>query len=217
MSKYAVGGIDMQRCFMPLEEGQRLHMDGFGELPVDGGEETVIAVNALLNTATINGHDSFITLEAHPEDTAHFSTQPDYVDTWPKHGRKGTPGALLHPDVMLIEQTEVFEKGQAVLLPGQKDTSYSGFNGINARGKTLGEWLRCRKAERVYLGGLALSHCVGWTAYDIKDNVPGIDVIVAIDATRSVSPETEQVMMQKLRHIGVKFQTVDEITDELAA
>jgi nicotinamidase-related amidase len=68
MSKYAVGGIDMQRCFMPLEEGQRLHMDGFGELPVDGGEETVIAVNALLNTATINGHDSFITLEAHPED-----------------------------------------------------------------------------------------------------------------------------------------------------
>jgi hypothetical protein len=51
----------------------------------------------------------------------------------------------------------------------------------------------------------------------IKDNVPGIDVIVAIDATRSVSPETEQVMMQKLRHIGVKFQTVDEITDELAA
>ncbi len=94
--------------------------------------------------------------------------------------------------------------------------SYSGYNGINQRGKNLGEWLIANKIERVYLVGLALSHCVGATAYDIRTNL-GLDVIIATDATRSVSAETEAAMMHRLREVGVEFRTTEEITKELVA
>ncbi len=89
MNNYAVGAIDMERCFMPKAEGKRLRMEGFGELPVPGGEETVMPVNYMLTTASVNEHALFYTVEAHPEDTAHFSETPNYVDSWPKHGRAG--------------------------------------------------------------------------------------------------------------------------------
>ena len=56
---------------------------------------------------------------------AHFSEDPDFVDSWPKHCVAGTRGAELHPDL----DTEYI---QAYFRKGQFTAAYSGFEGLLA-------------------------------------------------------------------------------------
>ncbi|HSX16139.1 MAG TPA: hypothetical protein VLF40_05080 [Candidatus Saccharimonadales bacterium] len=81
----ALGVIDVQPGFMPAEEGLRLGLPGFGELPVPGGQEIVPKMNRLMAAFAAAGHPIFTTQDFHPRETAHFSETPDYETTWPVH------------------------------------------------------------------------------------------------------------------------------------
>lgn len=52
----------------------------------------------------------------------HWSDQPDFVDTWPVHGKAGTPNAQLHPAIAALRIEHHFKKGQY-------SPPYSGFEG----------------------------------------------------------------------------------------
>lgn len=217
MSEKAVGIIDAQRGFMPLEEGTHLHRDGFGELPVTDGESIVPVVNRLLGVYATLGYDLFTTQDWHPYDTAHFSETPNFTTTWPRHCVDGQPGAELHPNIITPPQTERFTKGSEVLEHGEDDLSYSGYYAEDpTTGGTLPEWLKNRGIKEVLLGGLALDYCVGRTALDLRTKL-GLDVIVAIDATRGINDTSVKAMLEAFDEHGITTTLSDEWIDHLEA
>lgn len=215
--------VDAQRCFMPASEGERLDMDGFGELPVEGGEEVVAPLNEL--THVFRGLDRPImtTQDQHPEETAHFSDNPNYVDTWPKHGRAGTPGGELHPDLLVAQHfsiPEKFIKGDVNATSPDEDTSYTGVLAHNPdTGETLPEALRRHKITSLYIGGLALGDgaehklCVDDTAIDFLRL--GFEVTVVTDAVEAVLPENRAKCLKNMGDLGIKLATTKQVRAEL--
>lgn len=208
---YAFGLIDAQRGFMPAEEGVRLGVEGFGELPITDGEKIVPNVNALLAQFAIRRYGIFTTQDWHPRETAHFAEEPDFTTTWPRHCVADTPGAELHPSIKVPSASERFLKGQEPLADGKDDISYSGYNAVNKEAVGLPEWLECRGVTSVVLGGLALDYCVGLTAIDLKQKMDLKEVTVVVDATRPVSEGTGQAMLDKFDKLGINIASTDEV------
>lgn len=216
MEKVIVGIIDVQRGFIPAEEGEKLDRAGFGELAVPEGEKVINPVRALIRAA--GSGNVFTTQDWHPEGTAHFDENPNFVTNWPVHCVKGSQGAMLHPRVesALMPSATRFKKGQEVLERGEDDLSYSGYYGTNEKGQTLPEWLKQRGAEVVILGGLALDYCVGKTALDLRTKL-GLDVRVALDATRGIAEGSVKQMLEDFEETGVKTITTDQAVEMLEA
>ncbi|MDB5164275.1 MAG: isochorismatase hydrolase, nicotinamidase/pyrazinamidase [Candidatus Saccharibacteria bacterium] len=215
----ALGIIDAQRGFMPASEGERLDVPGFGELPIMEGEHIVPYLNTLLGAFSLRGMDIFTTQDWHPERTAHFAldgNEPNFMTTWPPHCRANTPGAELHPEIIVPKLAVAFKKGQEELTDGALDTSYTGLNGVNERGQNLEHWLRQRGTRAVLLGGLALDYCVKATALDLRTKL-GLDVTIAVDATESVAQPTGLKAIDELEAAGVHFVTTDEYLRKLEA
>jgi nicotinamidase/pyrazinamidase len=222
MKESALIVVDPQRGFMPLQEGLRLGVGGFGELPIDGGEEIVPNVNRLLGEYAIRGCFTAITQDWHPTETAHFSDNPDYRETWPVHCVADTDGAKLHPNIVVPTTTENFKKGMEALKPGEVDLSYSGIYAVNVLGQTLGErlkLLRNQGLKHITVAGNAIDVCAGSTALhcvtEIAQNDPDFRVSFAIDAGRSVSDETLRPMLEKFDELNIQFVPTYHILNDL--
>lgn len=155
------------------------------------------------NTRTSPPHRTGI---SNRERTGH----PDYVDTWPVHGKAGTANAELHPAIAALKITHHFKKGQY-------SPSYSGFEGSEdntdriptceevdadlAAGKTLANALRAAGVTRVDVVGLAESHCVKETALDAKKL--GYETHVIENLTEPVSEELGVEARRRMREAGV--------------
>ncbi len=216
MKDLALGIIDAQRGFMPAEEGLKLNIPGFGELPVTDGELIVPNVNKLLAEYAVRGYMIFTTQDWHPRNTAHFSDKPNFTTTWPIHCVGGTPGAELHPAISVPSFTEEFRKGMEVLERGEDDQSYSGYNGVNEHEESLGDRLRGVGIKRVALGGLALDYCVGKTALDLRTKLD-LDVIVALDAARGIADESVNLMLEQFADYDIETATTDKVLEQLEA
>src|SRR5690606_33848349 len=70
-----------------------------GALAVEGGAEVARKISEdLLNTT----YDVIVfTQDWHIDPGDHWSDEPDFVDSWPKHCEAGTTGAYLHPNLIL--------------------------------------------------------------------------------------------------------------------
>jgi nicotinamidase/pyrazinamidase len=202
--------VDMQRGFMPAEEGSRLQLDGFGELGVPDGETLVPLSNKFLGWAALHGYNIATTQDWHPYETAHFAVDgeaPDFTTTWPRHCVDGTPGAELHPGLVIPPTVMRFTKGSEVLEHGEDDLSYSGYYAEDPiSGQPLPEWLAARQITSLAVGGLALDYCVGRTAYDFRTKT-ALEVTLLTDLTKPVTSATGDAMLAKLRTAGVHLIT----------
>lgn len=216
MNKLALGIIDAQRGFMPANEGTRLNVPGFGELPVDDGHTIVPNVNKLLTAYAMRGCVIFITQDWHPRVTGHFNQNPNFTTTWPIHCVGGTPGAELHPEIIVPGSIEIFRKGMEVLQRGEDDQSYSGYNGSNEHGGLLGDRLKELGINQVALGGLALDYCVGKTALDLRTKLD-LEVVVAIDATRGIADESIENMLDQFSQNNIQITQTNALLAQLGA
>lgn len=132
------------------------------------------------------------TRDYHIDPGHHFSTEPDYVDTWPPHCVVGTDGALLHPD-MTANMEAVFDKGAY-------SAAYSGFEGSHGE-QSLAQWLRSHGVTEVEIVGIATDHCVRATALDA--HAEGFAVTVLLEFTAGVSLETTEAALEQLDAAGV--------------
>ena len=207
----ALGIIDAQRGFMPASEASKYQLGGFGELGVENGEQIIEPINKLLTHFASRGLEIFSTQDWHPHDTAHFSETPDFNTNWPRHCVAGTPGAELHPAVILPATSQRFTKGFEALERGEDDLSYSGYYAEDpVSGRTLPEWLEARKIKKITLGGLALDYCVGKTALDLRQRM-GLDVAVVLDASKAIAEESEKAILKDFHEAGIKtFETAEE-------
>lgn len=210
--------VDPERCFYPASEGERLNEEGFGALGVEGAEKINDNLNELTKMAEMKGMRIVHTLDKHPVETAHFSDEPNYVNTWPVHGVDGTPGSLLHPELLIAQRPEMsveFIKGDVPATSPEDDTSYTGALAHPRKETiTLPEYLRQVGVIDVIIGGLAIGDglknplCVDSTAIDLKKL--GFDVTVITDATEAVLPENREKCFKNLGAAGIKLMTVTE-------
>lgn len=215
MTNKALGIIDVQRGFMPAAEGERLNMEGFGELGVPEGELIIPAINKLVKEYDRRGLPTFTTQDWHPAETAHFSEEPNFTTNWPVHCVGGTPGAELHPDLELPGSTVRFIKGFEPLERGEDDTSYSGFYAINPdTGEGLPQWLKEQGIDEVDLVGVAYEYCVGKTALDAFDKLD-LDVAVATDGARGIAAPGIAAMNQEFAVRGIRTVTTADLLAEI--
>ena len=69
--------------------------------------------------------------------------------------------------------------------------------------------LKDLQVKYVYVVGLAFDFCVGYTAEDAAEE--GFETFIIKDATKSVDPDDESFMIQRLKEVGVKIITSDQI------
>ena len=165
-----------------------------GELPVEGGN--AVARRVAEHVAAHRGDYALVatTQDWHIDPGAHFSDEPDFVDTWPRHGVAGTPGAMLHPALDGLAADITVKKGQYA-------AAYSGFEGTTEDGRTLAEALRGAGVTDVDVVGLAESHCVASTAIDAAH--AGFTTRVLSDLTVPVTEELGKAAREKMRAEGV--------------
>ncbi|MDR7082948.1 nicotinamidase/pyrazinamidase [Arthrobacter ginsengisoli] len=96
-----------------------------GSLPVAGGAALAGAISEYVDAHHGQFDHVVATQDWHIDPGAHFSEDPDFVESWPKHCVAGTRGAELHPDL----DTEYI---QAYFRKGQFSAAYSGFEGLLA-------------------------------------------------------------------------------------
>ncbi|WP_446224670.1 isochorismatase family protein [Nocardia sp. IBHARD005] len=166
-----------------------------GSLAVAGGAAVAAAITGFV--ASEHYEAVVATRDWHIDPGAHFSTDPDYIDSWPPHCRVGTPGADFHPALDTSTIQETFSKGEYT-------AAYSGFEGASADGTTLTAWLRARDIDAVDVVGIATDHCVRATALDAAE--AGFDTTVLLDLTAGVAPDTTESALATLRDAGVRLR-----------
>ena len=137
------------------------------------------------------------TKDHHIDPGEHFSDDPDYSVSWPRHCVVGTSGADFHPKL----DTGAVE---AVFMKGKYSAAYSGFEGADETDTPLVDWLRQRGVDEVDVVGIATDYCVRATAADAAE--AGFFTRVLLDLTAGVAPESTAEAIEELRAAGVEIR-----------
>jgi nicotinamidase/pyrazinamidase len=133
------------------------------------------------------------TKDHHIDPGSHWSSEPDFVDSWPVHCQVGTDGEAFHPNL----DPQPFD---AIFLKGEHQAAYSGFEGAHD-GQALADWLRAHEVSRVDICGIATDHCVRATALDSARE--GFETAVLLDLCAGVAPETTEAALTAMSEAGV--------------
>ncbi|MCT9142520.1 isochorismatase family protein [Streptomyces violarus] len=172
-----------------------------GSLAVAGGADVAAAVTELIGQAAGSGYQHVVaTRDHHIAPGGHFSTNPDYVHSWPAHCVAGTEGVGFHPNFAPAVASGSID---AVFDKGAYSAAYSGFEGADENGTNLAAWLRSREVTEVDVVGIATDHCVRATALDAARE--GFRTQVLLDLTAGVSQETTERALEELREAGVEL------------
>lgn len=163
-----------------------------GSLGVAGGAAVARAITGYLRR---EDYDYVVaTQDFHIDPGDHFADQPDYASSWPPHCVAGSAGADFHPDLDTTRIDAVFRKGAY-------SAGYSGFEGVDGSGTSLGDWLRQRGVDTVDVVGIATDYCVRRTAEDAAK--AGFTTRVLPELTAGVAAESTTAALAALRTAGV--------------
>ena len=192
--------VDLQNDFCPG-----------GALPVKEGDRIVPLVNALQKSFDL----VVATQDWHPPDHLSFASQhhkpPGEVITlsglpqvlWPDHCVQGSRGAAFVPGLDTTNINRVFQKGA-----DREIDSYSGFFDNGHRKSTgLGDYLKAKGVDEVYIVGLATDYCVKYTALDAA--ALGFRTHVVDDVCRGVELKEGDVAraIEEMRRAGAHIIT----------
>jgi len=167
-----------------------------GSLEVLGGADVASAITAHMSASRNDYQHLLATQDHHISPRGHFSDEPDYVRTWPRHCVVGTTGVDFHPrlDTSLLD--EVFKKGAYT-------AAYSGFEGAANDGRGLGVWLRAHEVDEVDVVGIATDYCVRSTAIDAAR--AGFSTRVLLDLTAGVARASTDSALDDMRAAGCEL------------
>ena len=190
--------VDLQNDFLPG-----------GALPVPDGDQVIPVANRVqkvfpLVVATQDwhpaNHRSFAASHPgrKPGEVVQLAGLPQIL--WPVHCVQGTRGAAFAPGLETERFAKVFSKGASLEID-----SYSGFfdNG-HRRATGLGDYLRDRGVDTVYMMGLATDYCVKFTALDAR--TLGLETHLISDGCRGVNLQPGEVdrAVAEMRAAGVR-------------
>ncbi|WP_101523860.1 nicotinamidase [Nocardioides houyundeii] len=171
-----------------------------GSLAVAGGVQVATEVSALLQRWQQRLPDApdyshaVATKDHHIDPGAHWSSEPDFVDSWPVHCEVGTVGEEFHPNLDPGPFDAIFRKGEHA-------AAYSGFEGVDVDGVPLAQWLRERQVSAVDICGIATDYCVRATALDAV--AQGFTTRVLPQLCAGVAPATTAAALEEMTGAGV--------------
>ncbi|WP_433828633.1 isochorismatase family protein [Actinoplanes sp. CA-015351] len=165
-----------------------------GSLAVAGGAAVAKGISLVLDKAGKRWDHVVATKDWHIDPGAHFSDNPDYVDSWPVHCVAGSTGSEFHPELATDRIEAVFHKGEY-------EAAYSGFEGRSESGETLAAWLQGKGVTDVEVVGIATDHCVRATALDAA--AAGFGTTVVLELTAGVARATTDTALEQLRAASV--------------
>ncbi|MFF3004468.1 isochorismatase family protein [Kitasatospora sp. NPDC057940] len=171
-----------------------------GSLAVAGGAEVAAAITDLIAESSPGYQHILATRDHHIDPGDHFSSEPDYVTSWPVHCVAGTEGVGFHPN---FAPSVISGAVEAVFDKGAYSAAYSGFEGLDENNRGLVEWLRERQVDEIDVVGIATDHCVRATALDAAR--AGFTTRVLLDLTAGVAPATTTAALAELRAAGVEL------------
>lgn len=181
--------VDVQQDFCPG-----------GALAVAGGDEVVPVINRIV---PMFGRWVY-TRDWHPCDHTSFCEAPEFRDgSWPAHAVQGTDGARWHPDLDMPMNAILVSKGD--------DPDHEAYSGFQVKRLDLGDFLRLRKVDRVFITGLATDYCVCNTALDAC--AAGFTVFLIEDAVRGVAPDTTAAAVARMEAAGVIRIRSEQLVD----
>jgi len=176
-----------------------------GALPVEGGNDVARAIAEFAAEHRADYDVVVTTQDWHVDPGRHFSDTPDFVDTWPPHGVAGTAEAELHPALAGLAPDASVKKGAY-------EAAYSGFEGVDAEGRSLAAVLAEAGVTAVDVVGIAESHCVRSTALDAHGL--GLATRVLTDLTVPVSPELGAAARQEMAAAGIALVASADASEE---
>lgn len=180
--------IDGSLACLNAEEAVRQTL-GFIDSHTDGqgGEE-----HEILDTFPI-----LFIRDHHPADHSSFKEQGGI---WPPHCVAGTHGGDIHEDLLPYACEELtFDKGYV------KDMEqYSGYDGINSAGQSLGEVLELLDTTDVYVCGIATEYCVRNTCQDLLK--AGYKVHLLKDCIAYVDYEGHLKALEEMAAEGISIE-----------
>jgi nicotinamidase/pyrazinamidase len=177
-----------------------------GALPVAEGDQIAEPINRLLDSFDL----VIATRDWHPPEHGSYSgvevdqaewRGADPPSIWPVHCVEGTPGAQLHPSLEQAKVDVVLDKGQDPNSQG-----YSAFQDTK-----LGDLLRERGVDRLFVTGLATDYCVKQSVLDALRE--GFAVTVVDDAVRGVDvhPGDSERALEEMEAAGAERASADEV------
>ena len=164
-----------------------------GSLAVAGGGAVARAISRYLESG---GYDHVIaSRDFHVDPGSHFSADPDYVNSWPRHCVAGTAGADFHPGLDTGHIETVFSKGA-------HEAAYSAFDGSDDAGTALAAWLRERGVDELDVAGIATDYCVRATAVSAAQARFRTRVLLTL--TAGVDPTTTAESIAAMRAAGAE-------------
>lgn len=199
--------VDVQNDFCPG-----------GALATDRGDEVAEGIAALLADHREDYAFVVATQDWHIDPGTHFSTEPDFVDTWPVHCVADSGGAAMRGPLTDYPFDEYFHKGEY-------EAAYSGFEGTSTRhaadsgtggtsgdggdsgdrgdGVLLADWLRDHGVDTLDVAGIATDHCVRATVLDgLKE---GFGVRVLAGLCSPVDDARGRAALDEMRDAGAKI------------
>lgn len=172
-----------------------------GALGVEGGDAVAERISRFLAAHA----DEYAVIVAsrdwhHGDDDngGHFSTSPDFVDSWPVHCVAGTEGA---------EYDAVFDASRVThhLKKGQGRPAYSLFEGVSDDGQTAADILEAHGIRDIDIVGIATDYCVRASALDAV--AAGRSVRVFTDLVAGVHPTSSAAALAEIERAGATLTT----------
>ncbi len=133
----------------------------------------------------------------HPTDHSSFK---EFGGIWPVHCVAGTHGGDIHKDLQPYAVEELtFDKGC-----DRTTEQYSGFEGLNNAGQSLGEVLELLDISDVYVCGIATEYCVRNTCEDLLK--AGFKVHLLNDCLAYVDHEGHQKALREMAAEGISIE-----------
>ena len=133
----------------------------------------------------------------HPADHSSFKEQGGI---WPSHCVAGTHGGEIHHDLQpYVNEELTFDKGC-----DRATEQYSGYEGVNNAGQSLGEVLELLDATDVYVCGIATEYCVRNTCEDLLK--AGFKVHLLKDCLAYVDHEGHVKALDEMKAEGIEIE-----------
>lgn len=166
-------------------------------------EETVRYIDKLTSGQGGEDHeilDTFPILfirDHHPADHSSFK---DEGGIWPPHCVAGTRGGEIHEALLPYAREELtFDKGC-----DKTTEQYSGYEGVNSAGQSLGEILELLDTTDVYVTGIATEYCVRNTCEDLKK--AGYNVHLLKECLAYVCHEGHVKALEEMAGTGISVE-----------
>jgi nicotinamidase/pyrazinamidase len=189
-----------------------------GALPVPGAVGLLPNLGRLTAAARANGITIVHTADDHDLHDAEIAADPDFVDTFPPHCLRGTPGAERLPET--AAGPEVFDippdggvdlgavgSASEVMLRKNRFDAFSN--------PAAGPLLRALAPERIVVYGVALEICDRYAVEGMLALDPRFDIVVVEDAVAALDPARGVELLDNWRQRGVRVLSTDQVLLEV--